>query len=145
MFSKIPLKSFVCDLIDIFMFPNNVTKTTYHQYKVQKCFLYHNLTYTDKTFVFFVFICELGCAVDEGKSKQIIFEVMIKSKIFNRPDLFDDFWDQFGAQDKKLKKQFGLFELEKINKVNIIAIALNPKEYYEKFKDHPDNKKHKRL
>ena len=70
---------------------------------------------------------------------------MIKSKIFNRPDLFDDFWDQFGAQDKKLKKQFGLFELEKINKVNIIAIALNPKEYYEKFKDHPDNKKHKRL
>ena len=84
MFSKISLKSFVYDLIDVFMFPNNVTKKIYEQYKVQKCYLYQNLTDTDSTSVFFVFICELGCAVDERKSRQIIFEVMIKSKIFSR-------------------------------------------------------------
>ena len=32
-----------------------------------------------------------------------------------------------------------------MNKANIITIALNPKEYYEKFEDHSDNKKHKGL
>ena len=145
MFSKISLKSFVYDLIDVFMFPNNVTKKIYEQYKVQKCYLYQNLTDTDSTSVFFVFICELGCAVDERKSRQIIFEVMIKSKIFSRLDLSDDFWDQFGAQNEKLKKQVGLFEIENINQVNIIMIALNPKECYEKFEDHSNNKKHKGL
>ena len=84
MFSKISLQSFVYDLIDIFMFPNNVTKKIYDQYKVQKCFFYQNLPDTDSTCVFFLFICELGCAVDEKKSRQIIFEVMIKSKMFNQ-------------------------------------------------------------
>ena len=70
---------------------------------------------------------------------------MIKSKIFERLDLSDDFWDQFGVQNKKLKKQVGLFEIESINKANVITIALNLKEYYERFVDHSDNKKHKGL
>ena len=70
---------------------------------------------------------------------------MIKSKIFERLDLSDDFWDQFGIQNKKLKKQVGLFEIESINKANVITIALNLKEYYERFVDHSDNKKHKGL
>ena len=39
----------------------------------------------------------------------------------------------------------GLFEIESINKANVITIALNPKEYYERFDDHSDNKKHKGL
>ena len=69
---------------------------------------------------------------------------MIKSKIFDRLDLSDDFWDQFGVQNKKLKKQVGLFEIENINEPNIITIALNPKEYYEKFNDRTNNKKRKR-
>ena len=127
MFSKISLKSFVYDLIDVFMFPNNVTKKIYEQYKVQKCYLYQNLTNTGSTFVFFVFICELDCIVDKRKSRQIIFEVIIKSKIFSRLDLSHGFWDQFGVQSEKLKKQVGLFEIENINKANIITIALNPK------------------
>ena len=57
--------------------------------------------------------------------------MMIKSKIFDRLDLSDDFWDQFGVQNKKLKKQVVLFKIENINKPNIITIALNPKEYYD--------------
>ena len=115
-----------------------------YKYKY-KCYLYQNLTDTDSTSVFFVFICELDCAVDERKSRQTIFKVMIKSKIFNRLDLSDDFWDQFGFQNKKLKKHVGFFEIENINKANIITTALNPKEYYEKPEDHSDNKKHKGL
>ena len=37
----------------------------------------------------------------------------------------------------------GLFEIKSINKANIITIALNLKEYYERFDGHSDNKKHK--
>ena len=142
MFSKISLKSFVYDLIDVFMFPNDVVKKIYDQYRFQKCYLYKNLMNADSTSVFFVFICELGCAVDKRKSRQIIFDVMIKSKIFNRLDLSDDFWDQFGVQNKILKKQVELLEIENTNKTNIIRIAWNPKGYSEKFEDHSDNKKH---
>ena len=89
---------------------------------------------------FFVFICDLKSCVDERKSRVIIFEVMKKSKIFDRLDLSDDFWEQFGIQNRKLKKQVGLFEIENINKPNVITIALNSKEYYERFDDHSDNK-----
>ena len=89
---------------------------------------------------FFVFICDLKCSIDERKSIDIIFKVMIKSKIFERLDLSDNFWDQFGIQNKKLKKQMGLFEIVSINKANVITIALNPKEYYERSDDHSDNK-----
>ena len=46
---------------------------------------------TDSTSVFFVFICELGHAVNKRKTRQIISEVMIKSKIFSPLDLSDDF------------------------------------------------------
>ena len=55
---------------------------------------------------------------------------MISSKILERLDLSDDFWDQFNVQNKKLKKQVGLFETESINTPNIITISINPEEYY---------------
>ena len=44
-----------------------------------------------------------------------------------------------------MKKQFRIFEIESINKVNVITITLNPKECYERFDDHSDNEKHKGL
>ena len=87
----------------------------------------------------------MKCSIDEKKSRDIIFKVTIKSKLFERIDLSDDFWDQFGVQNKKLKKQVGLFEIESINKANVLTVALNPKEYYERLEDHPENKKHKGL
>ena len=37
------------------------------------------------------------------------------------------------------------FWIENIDKPNVITIALNPKEYYEPFSNHLDNKKHKGL
>ena len=70
---------------------------------------------------------------------------MIESKISDRLDLSVKLWEQFNSRNKDLKKQAGLFQIENIDKPNIITIALNPKEYYERFYDHSDNKKHKGL
>ena len=145
MFAKVSIKRFVYDLIDVFIFPDEKIKTIYEKYKVKKCYVYQNLTDTDSTSIFFLFICHLNSIVDEITARNIIFEVMINSKILNRLDLSDDFWNQFGVQNKKLKKQVGLFEVENINRANIITIALNSKEYLEEFDDFTNNKKHKGL
>ena len=52
---------------------------------------------------------------------------MIESKIFDRLDLSAELWEQFNSRNKDLKKQVGLFEIENIDKPNIIIIALKPK------------------
>ena len=141
MFAKVSIKSFVCDMIDVFMFPNETTKTIYQKYNIEKCYVYQCLTDTDSTSLNFIFICSLECSVSEKQARKIIFEVMITSKIFKRLDLSDDFWAELDVQNKKLKKQVGLFEAESINIPNIITIAINPKEYREEFEDLSNNKK----
>ena len=145
MFSKVSIKSFVYDLIDVFMFPNQEIQEIYQQYQVNKCYLYQNLTDTDSTSMFFVFICDLNSCVSEDKARNIIFDVMLKSKVFDRIDLSAEFYEQFNCRNEDLRKRVGLFEIESIDKPNVITIALNPKEYYERFIDHSDNKKHKGL
>ena len=102
----------------------------YEKYKINKCFAHQNLTDTDSTSMFFVFICDLNSSINEDKTRDIIFEVMIKIKKFDRLDLSAELWERFNSQNEKLKKQVGLFEIENIDKPNIITIALNPKEYY---------------
>ena len=56
----------------------------------------------------------------------------------------NDFWQNFNVQNKQLKKQVGLYEVENINNTNI-SVAVNPKEYFEKYRDKTVNKKHKGL
>ena len=48
MFSK-TIQSFVYDLIDVFMSPDDVDKEIYKKNEIQKCFLFQNLTETDST------------------------------------------------------------------------------------------------
>ena len=93
MFSKASIKSFVNDLIDIFMFPNQEIKVVYKTYEVEKCYVYQNLTDTDSASVFFVFTCDLQCSVSKKDARNIIFEVMLKSKVFDRLDLSADFYE----------------------------------------------------
>ena len=56
MFSKFSVKNFVYDMIDAFMFPNAETQKIYDRYKINCCYLNQNLTDTDSTSLFFVFI-----------------------------------------------------------------------------------------
>ena len=83
--------------------------------------------------------------MSEKDSRKILLEVMIASKIFQRLDLSDDFWEQFNVQNKAIKKQVGLFEIESIDNANVITISVNPKECFEKYRDKTVSKKHKGL
>ena len=143
MFAKVSIKSFVCDMIDVFMFPDEKVQEIYKKYNIEKCYLYQCLTDTDSTSLNVIFLCDMNCKVSEECSRKILFEVMTQSKTLNRLDLSHDFWGQFNVQNKKLKKQVGLFDVENIDVANIITIAINPKEYREEFEDRTNNKKHK--
>ena len=143
MFAKLSIKSFVYDMIDVFCFPNEQIKEIYNRYQIQKCFLYQNLTDTDSSSLFFLFICNLESELPESEARKVIFECMINSKILDRLDLSDDFWKKYNVHKPSTKKQMGLFEIENINNQNICTIAINPKEYFEKFRDKKINKKHK--
>ena len=44
---------------------------------------------------------------------------------------------------KEIKKQVGLYKIQSIDNANIITIAVNPKEYFEKYRDKTVNKKQK--
>ena len=132
MISKTSIESFIYDLIDVFMFPDDVVKKISKKKKkeIQECFLFQNVTDTDSTSLFFIFICKLPCSINKKAARNIIFEVLTKSKVLNRLDLSDDFWEQFNVQNKSLKKQVGLYEVENISNTNILAITINPKEYF---------------
>ena len=143
MFAKVSIKSFACDIIDVFMFPDETTKSIYKKYNVEKCYVFQCLTDTDSTSINFIFICDKNSIVREKNARNIIFELFVLSKILSRLDLSDNFWEQFGVQNKELKKKVGLFETESINVPNIITISINPKEYMEEFEDSTINKKHK--
>ena len=96
MFSKVSIKSFVYDIIDVFMFSNKEIKKNYQKYRI-KSFVEQNLTDTDSTSIFFVFIYDLACDVGENDARDIIFEVMLKSKIFNRLDLSHEYFEKFNC------------------------------------------------
>ena len=59
MFSKTSFQSFVYDLIDVFMFPEEDVKKFYENNKIEKCFLFQNLTDIDSTSVFFILVCKI--------------------------------------------------------------------------------------
>ena len=80
--------------------------------------------------MFFVFICDLTSSVSEDKARNIIFDVMLKSKVLGRLDFTAELYVQFNCRNEKLKKTVEFFEIESIGKPNVITIALNPKEYY---------------
>ena len=53
MFSKLSIKGFVCDLVDVFMFPNQETQEIYQKYQVDKCYLCQNL-FKQKNMILFL-------------------------------------------------------------------------------------------
>ena len=81
MFAKLSIKSFVYDMIDVFCFPNDEIKTIYRKYQIEKCLLYQNLTDTDSTSLFFVFICDFECSKLTTSGRNIMFTtIQLKNK-----------------------------------------------------------------
>ena len=67
-----------------------------------------------------MFVWDLNSCIREDKAQNIIIEVMLKSKISDRLDLSAEFYEQFNCQNENLRKRLGFFEIENINKPNVI-------------------------
>ena len=134
MFSKTSLKSFVYDIIDIFCFPDKEVKEIYDKHKIIKTFICLILTDTDSSSLQFTFITELRSPISEDNARKLIFEILLL-KIGERLDTSHEFFDQFFCRNPSTKKKVGLYEVESIDNVNLVTIAVNPKEYIEIFKN----------
>ena len=143
MLAKILLKSFVCDMIDVFCFATEEVKMISGRHDIIKCHLYLNLTDRDSCSCFFNFICKKECNIKESELRNLIFQNLKQWKIAERLDVSHPFWSQLEMRDENVKKQMGLYEIENISNASICTIAVNPKEYFEKFKNITLNKKHK--
>ena len=142
MFSKISLKAFVYDLIDIFCFPDEKVEEIYARNDISKCFIYLILTDTDSCSIQFLLINNLKSQITEDKARDIIFDIIIL-KLGQRIDTSHEFFERFKCRNKAIKKKVGLYEVESIDNQNTTTLAINPKEYFEVYRSKEINKKHK--
>ena len=144
-FAKTSLQSFVYEVINVFCFPSKEAKEIYQQNRIIKCFIYLILTDTDSCFLQFVFVYDSRSNMSEKELHNLILKIALQSKLKERLDTSDKFYDQFDSCNTQLQKQVGLYAVESIDNPSITAIAVNPKEYFEFFRDEKFNKKTKSL
>ena len=145
MFAKLSLKSFIYELIETFVFPNEKTKKIYEKCQIEYAYVYHILTDTDSTSVKFLFVCAENNKLPDPIYRDVIFGVVSSNKIIKRFDTSHPFWEAFQVRDETLQKKCGYYEIEHIDDLCYITIAVNPREYIEKFLSEKVNKKHKGL
>ena len=78
MFSKISLKSFVYDIIDIFCFPDIEVREICNRYQIIKAFIYLILTDTESSSLQFTFISQLASSISEDEARNLIFEILLQ-------------------------------------------------------------------
>ena len=101
------------------------------------------MTDTDSCFLQFLFVWDSRFQISEKESRNLIFKILLQSKLKKRLDTSDKFYDYIGCGNTNLQKQVGLYAVESIDNPNIINVAVNPKEYFEYFREKNLNKKHK--
>ena len=109
MFSKVSLKSYVYDIIDVFCFPNEEVREICAQNYIIKCFIYLILTDTDSCSIKFLFVSDIESNITESDTCSLIFKIITQSKIGPRLDSSDAFFKQFDCHRPKLKRQVGLY------------------------------------
>ena len=114
-FSKIFLESFAYDFTETFFFPKKKTRRIYNKYMIERVFPYSVLTDTDSICAFFIFICKVKSDLPDSKFRDVLFEVIVKNEILHRFDASHEFWENYSARNKSLKKKRGYFSIENIN------------------------------
>ena len=99
--------------------------------------------YFDSCSLQFLFVYNSRSNISKKESQNLIFKLLLQSNLREGSDNSDKFYNQFGCRNTNLQKQIGLYAVEPIDNPNIIAVAINPKEYFESFHDKIFNLKHK--
>ena len=131
MFAKLSLKSFLYDIVETFCFPAEAVAEIYKKYLIEKVYVYHILTDTDSTALQFTFISDPNSNLPEEKYGDVIFEVIITTKIYRRFDSSHKFWDICSHK------------FWDIDNPCLVTIAVNPKKYLQVLKKLKLDKKRK--
>ena len=104
MFAKLSLKSSIYDLVETFCFPSQLVSDIYKKYQIERVLIYHALTNTESTALQFIFRSHPNSDDPESKFKDIIFEVICATNMYNRFDTSHGFWNSFNARKISRKK-----------------------------------------
>ena len=122
---------------------NKIVREIYDEYLIERILVFHILIDTDSTSIQFVAISKIDSIFTEPEFRLILFKIISRTKICERFDKSDEFWETLGVHDFPSQKFLGLNEVESINDPCLITLAVNLKEYFEYFKSANANKKHK--
>ena len=144
MFAKLSLMSFIYEFVETVYFPDDIiVKKIYEKYLIEKVYIYHVLTDTNSSCLKFIFVSSTDSNISDKKFRDIIFEVIIASKIYNMFDSSNIYWENFMARKEKLLECLGNVEIEHVDNPTFVTVAVNPQEYYKSFENNSLNKKHK--
>ena len=110
MFAKLSFKSLIYDLSDIFSFPNEIVKEIYKKInKIDKIICFHLLTDIDSTSIQFIIISDKNSEFPKSNVREIIFEIIVKTKILRRFDTSHVFFGKNLMLENQIdKKKRGL-------------------------------------
>ena len=104
MFAKLSFLSFIYEMLKMFCFPDEKVREIFKKCQIEKVHIYHVLTDTNSTCLKFLFASDLSSDIPESKYRDIIFEVIIASEIYNRFDSSHRFWEDFNTTKENLRK-----------------------------------------
>ena len=84
MFAKLSLTSFIYEVLETFCFPNENVRSIFKKCGIEKVYISYVLTETGSTSLKFLFVCDPNSDMPVSKYREIIFEVITSSKVFER-------------------------------------------------------------
>ena len=103
----------------LFYFSSQLVKYILKKYSIDKVEIYHVLTDTDRRALQFI-VSDPNSDVPKSKFRDIIFEVIVATKIYKRFDTSQKFWDNFNARKISRQKSLVIMKL----KVSITLVML---------------------
>ena len=96
-FAKLSSMSFIYEMLETFSFTDEKVQKMYDKYLIEKVHIYYVLTETDSTCLQFLFISNSESEICEKKYRDIIFEVIVASEIYNKFDSSHEYWEKFSS------------------------------------------------
>ena len=111
----------------LFYFLSQLVKYILKKYSIEKVEIYHVLTDTDSTALQFI-VSDPNSDVPESKFRDIIFEVIVATKIYKRFDTSQEFWDNFNARKISRQKSLVIMKLELSITLVMLLLLLTQKK-----------------
>ena len=107
-FTKLSLKHFINKPIETMCFQDETVSDIYKEYNIEKVEMFHISTDTDSTSLKFIFICNPNSDISDNKYRDVFFDLIVASKIYQIFDSSHEFWSIFGARKSQKKKKLAI-------------------------------------